>query len=208
MHRQAGAPQSTSRMKVSVGHTPLPRRRGPRAAAAALAAARLPGARAAQPCPPAQGTPRPNFVVIQTDDQTLAELYATWLTPIGVEARVMPNTLDLIKKAGRDLQPLLRLLPALLPSRATLLSGRYAHSNGVISTTRPRGGWDGYKKKAIYKHNLGVWLQDAGYRTIHRQVPQPLRGEQVPPTPRSRPAGTTGRPTRRTSPSASITATC
>ena len=110
---------------------------------------------------------RPNIVVIQTDDQTLRELYATWLTPLGIKARVMPNTLDLIARRGITFDRYYVSYPLCCPSRATLLSGRYAHSNGVISNDAPRGGWDGYKKKAIYRHNLGVWLQRAGYRTIH-----------------------------------------
>jgi N-acetylglucosamine-6-sulfatase len=116
---------------------------------------------------PAEATARPNIVLIQTDDQTLRELNSTWLTPLGFKARVMPNTLDLIGKQGITFDRYYVSYPLCCPSRATLLSGRYAHSNGVISNDAPRGGWDGYKKKAIFKHNLGVWLQDAGYRTIH-----------------------------------------
>ena len=122
----------------------------------------------------------------------------------------MPNTLDLIKKEGVTFNRYYVSYPLCCPSRATLLSGRYAHSNGVISNDAPRGGWDGYKKKAIYRHNLGVWLQDAGYRTIHiGKFLNHYGGEQARDRrPRFRPAGTTGRPTRRTSPSGSTTATC
>ena len=79
----------------------------------------------------------------------------------------MPNTLDLIKKTGVTFNRYYASYPLCCPSRATLLSGRYAHSHGVISNDAPRGGWPGYQEKAIYEHNLGVWLQTAGYRTIH-----------------------------------------
>ncbi|MFN8161857.1 MAG: sulfatase [Solirubrobacterales bacterium] len=110
---------------------------------------------------------RPNFVVIQTDDQTLAELHAHWLTPLGNRARVMPNTLDLIRRHGISFRRYYVSYPLCCPSRSSLLSGRYAHSNGVISNKAPNGGWVGFRKKPIYRHNLAVWLQRAGYRTIH-----------------------------------------
>ena len=181
---RAGAPQSTSRMTVSVeGHirSRIGARRFVFAALLGLLACLVPALRGTTP---AQGTPRPNIVVIQTDDQTLSELYATWLTPLGLEARVMPNTLDLIKKDGVTFNRYYVSYPLCCPSRATLLSGRYAHSNGVISNDAPRGGWDGYKKKAIYKHNLGVWLQEAGYRTIHiGKFLNHYGGEQAPTDP-------------------------
>jgi N-acetylglucosamine-6-sulfatase len=112
-------------------------------------------------------SPRPNIVVIQTDDQTLNALTATWVTATGTEARAMPHTLDRIGARGVTFSRYYASYPLCCPSRATLLSGRYAHSNGVISNDAPRGGWPGYKRKAIFRHNLGVWLQKAGYRTIH-----------------------------------------
>jgi N-acetylglucosamine-6-sulfatase len=122
---------------------------------------------AASPPAGARGTPRPNVVVIQTDDQTLSELYATWLTPLGLKARVMPHTLDEIGRRGVTFNRYYVSYPLCCPSRSTLLTGRYSHSNGVISNGPPLGGWPGYQKKAIYRHNLAVWLQQAGYRTIH-----------------------------------------
>ena len=142
--------------------------RARRLAAAALALCLGLGALAAAPGPGrAAPKPRPNVIVIQTDDQTLREMTATWVTATGVEARVMPNTLDRIRKRGVSFSRYYASYPLCCPARATLLSGRYAHSNGVISNDAPRGGWPGYRRKAIYRHNLGVWLQNAGYRTIH-----------------------------------------
>lgn len=137
------------------------------AAAALLALLVLIGPRVAGKTASAAARNPPNFVVIQTDDQTLRELGATWITPLGNRARVMPNTLDLIRKHGIHFNRYIVSYPLCCPSRSTLLSGRYAHSNGVISNAPPNGGWEGYRKKAIYRHNLGVWLQRRGYRTIH-----------------------------------------
>ena len=146
---------------------PLTGNRVPIAAAVLLALLVLVGLRGEGEAASAAAAPRPNFVVIQTDDQTLQQLGATWLTPLGNRARVMPNTLDLIRKHGVSFSRYNISYPLCCPSRSTLLSGRYAHSNGVISNAAPKGGWVGYQKKAIYRHNLGVWLQRAGYRTIH-----------------------------------------
>ena len=110
---------------------------------------------------------RPNVVLIQTDDQTLQELYATFKDPAGIDQRVMPNTLDLLGKGGITFTRYYVSYPLCCPSRATLLSGNYAHSSGVISNDFPRGGYYAYQHNQIFRHNLAVWLQQAGYRTIH-----------------------------------------
>ena len=88
--------------------------------------------------PPVAATPppggeHPNFVVIQTDDQTLDQLYATYTPPGGAPIVAMPNTLELIADQRRHLQPLLRLLPALLP-----LPGQPPHRSLRPQPQRPR----------------------------------------------------------------------
>jgi N-acetylglucosamine-6-sulfatase len=114
------------------------------------------------------GSQRPNFVVVQTDDQTLHELYSTWINPEGIEARTMPQTLDEIRKRGITFSRHYVSYPLCCPSRATLLSGRYAHGHGVLSNDAPRGGYyAGYKSRTIFDNNLATWLDGAGYRTIH-----------------------------------------
>jgi arylsulfatase A-like enzyme len=137
------------------------------AAAALLALVVVLGSRAAGE--PATAAPRqaPNIVVVQTDDQTLAELRAIRITPLGNRVRAMPNTLDLIRKHGISFNRYVASYPLCCPSRSTLLSGRYAHSTGVLSNSAPRGGWVAFRRHPIYRHNLAVWLHRAGYRTIH-----------------------------------------
>lgn len=115
----------------------------------------------------APGLPRPNVVLIQTDDQTLAQLYATIKTPAGLRARVMPNTLDLIGRRGVTFNNYYVSYPLCCPSRTTLLSGRYAHDSGVRSNDPPDGGYPAFRREPVGRHNLATWLQDAGYRTIH-----------------------------------------
>ena len=137
------------------------------AAAALLAALVLLGTRLPTGSAAAAAVQRPNIVVIQTDDQTLAELRATRVTPLGNRVRAMPNTLDLIRKHGVSFNRYIASYPLCCPSRSTLLSGRYSHSTGVLSNSAPRGGWVAFRHHPIYRHNLAVWLHRAGYRTIH-----------------------------------------
>jgi arylsulfatase A-like enzyme len=106
----------------------------------------------------------PSFVVIQTDDQTLDELYATFGEP---KLQAMPNTLNMIAKRGMTFNRYYVSYPLCCPSRASLLTGRYAHNNGVKGNIQPNGGYFGFSFRAAYSHNLAVWLQNDGYRTIH-----------------------------------------
>jgi arylsulfatase A-like enzyme len=106
----------------------------------------------------------PSFVVIQTDDQTLDQLYATFREP---RLQAMPNTLNLIAKRGMTFNRYYVSYPLCCPSRVSLLTGRYAHNDGVRGNVQPNGGYFGFSFRAAYTHNLATWLQGAGYRTIH-----------------------------------------
>ncbi len=117
---------------------------------------------------PLGGPARPNFIVIQTDDQTLAGLYASYRPYPGAPAiRAMPNTLDLIAKRGMTFNRYYVSYPLCCPSRVTLLTGRYAHNHNVRGNVAPNGGYPGFASRLAYTHNLAVWLQAAGYKTIH-----------------------------------------
>ncbi len=124
----------------------------------AAAAGRGGQAAAAEPQPP-------SFVVIQTDDQTLEGLYAEFLH--NPRLRAMPNTLDLIAKRGMTFNDYYVSYPLCCPSRVSLMTGRYAHSNGVKGNIQPNGGYFGFSFRAAMNHNIATWLQGAGYRTIH-----------------------------------------
>jgi arylsulfatase A-like enzyme len=107
---------------------------------------------------------RPSFLVIQTDDQTLEQLYATFGEP---KLQAMPNTLNMIAKRGMTFNRYYVPYPLCCPSRVSLLTGRYAHNNGVKGNVQPNGGYFGFSFRGAYTHNLATWLQGAGYRTIH-----------------------------------------
>lgn len=119
--------------------------------------------------PPLDPNPEPpSFVVIQTDDQTLDELYATFTAfPGAAETRAMPNTLDLLAGKGMTFNRYYVSYPLCCPSRVSLLTGRYAHNTGVKGNVQPNGGYYGFSFRAADSHNLATWLQGAGYRTIH-----------------------------------------
>jgi arylsulfatase A-like enzyme len=119
--------------------------------------------------PPGPALPvHPNFVVIQTDDSTLDQLYAAYTPYPGAAAiRAMPNTLNLIAKRGVTFNRYYVSYSLCCPSRVTLLTGRYAHNHNVRGNVPPEGGYPGFAKRAAFNHNIATWLQGAGYRTIH-----------------------------------------
>src|SRR5215208_4731301 len=107
----------------------------------------LPGA-AAQAAHDATA-PRPNIVVVWSDDQTLEEM------------RFLPKTQALIGREGVTFTNYFDSFSLCCPTRATFLTGQYAHSNGVEGNALPSGGY--YKLDST--KTLPVWLQRAGYRT-------------------------------------------
>jgi arylsulfatase A-like enzyme len=98
---------------------------------------------------PAAAAARPNVVVIMTDDQTVADLAS------------MPNTRHLIGDAGVTFRNSFVSLSQCCPSRATFLTGQYAHNHHVLTTQPPFGGFPAFDDS----QSLAVWLQRAGYAT-------------------------------------------
>jgi N-acetylglucosamine-6-sulfatase len=121
---------------------------------------------------------RPSFVVIQTDDETLDQLY-TVFNAGGVEIPAMPNTLSMIAGRGETFNRYYVSYPLCCPSRVTLLTGRYAHNSNVRGNVQPNGGYSGFRARGAWSHNLATWLQGAGYRTIH--IGKFLNGYGDPP---------------------------
>lgn len=96
--------------------------------------------------------PRPNVVVLMTDDQTLRSM------------RALPRTRALIGDAGARFANAFVSNPRCCPSRATFLTGQYSHNNGVFTNGPPIGGWQRLRGTSNW---LPTWLQGAGYRTVH-----------------------------------------
>ena len=94
---------------------------------------------------------RENVVVIMTDDQTAASL------------STMPNVNNLLGAEGTNFDQAIYSFPLCCPSRATNLTGQYAHNHGVLHNAPPFGGF----LQLDSTSTLPVWLQNAGYRTMH-----------------------------------------
>ncbi|HST69532.1 MAG TPA: sulfatase [Solirubrobacterales bacterium] len=129
---------------------------------ASLVFATLPSTGAAQQA----AKPKPSFVVIQVDDATIDQLYATF-SPGGIPIQAMPYTLSLIAGKGITFNRYYVPYPLCCPARVSLLTGRYAHNHNVKGNVPPNGGFTGFKARQAYSHNLAPWLQQAGYRTVH-----------------------------------------
>jgi len=109
----------------------------------------------AKASPAAKGS-RPNIVLITTDDQADHEL------------REMPRTMRLLARKGVEFTRAISPHPLCCPARAEILTGTYAHNNGVKHNTGRYGGYDRfatYRDGRNLRQNIGVWLRDRGYRT-------------------------------------------
>jgi arylsulfatase A-like enzyme len=138
------------------------------AALAVLAAAAGVGAAAGVEAQPAGAgaQPRPNIVLIVTDDQTMAQL----------SNATMPSTLGLIGEQGTTFANSIATTPLCCPSRASMITGQYGHNNGVLANA------GGYKHLVSPRNVLPLWLRAAGYYTAHvGRWLQGYKGKKVAP---------------------------
>ena len=94
---------------------------------------------------------RPNVVVVMSDDQTQASISE------------MPRVAELLGAKGATFSNSFTNWPLCCPSRATLLTGQYAHNHQVLGNEPPLGGFE----RLDTSETLAVWLQRAGYYTAH-----------------------------------------
>jgi N-acetylglucosamine-6-sulfatase len=94
---------------------------------------------------------KPNIVLITTDDQTLASL------------RVMDHVQRLLVERGASFETAISTFPLCCPSRASWITGQYAHNHGVIDNHARNGG--GYEALRDPARVLPAWLDAAGYDT-------------------------------------------
>ena len=107
--------------------------------------------------PPAEGSSErggsvwrstpPNILMIVTDDQTKGTM------------SVMPRTRALMVEGGTSFTNAYVTTPLCCPSRASILTGRYAHNHGV------RNNDDGVEYVLDPDSTIERYLHDAGYRT-------------------------------------------
>jgi arylsulfatase A-like enzyme len=99
----------------------------------------------------AQEPPRPNFVVVMSDDQGPGMM------------RALPAVTRLIGGRGAEFSNAFASFPLCCPARATLLTGQYAHNHGAKGNNAGSGG--GYSALRDPERNLAAWLQTSGYDT-------------------------------------------
>jgi len=120
---------------------------------ATLAIAALLGARGWIPAGPgpdsaqASTQPRPNVIVVMTDDQDAESMH------------VMPRVRSLLAEGGVKFTASFVNYPLCCPSRATFLTGQYARNHGVVTGS----GFSDLDSS----NTLAVWLQRTGYATAH-----------------------------------------
>lgn len=108
--------------------------------------------RAPLPVPASAAEPlRPNILVIMTDDQTVADM------------RVLPKTRALVGEQGTAFTNSFVSYSLCCPSRSTFLTGQFPHNHGVVQNSGPNGGY----QRLDHSNTLPVWLQEAGYYTVH-----------------------------------------
>jgi arylsulfatase A-like enzyme len=91
---------------------------------------------------------RPNVLVIEADDMRADEL------------RWMPNVRRLLQRPGLTFENSFSPFPLCCPSRASFLTGQYAHNHRVFSHLEPFG-FASFRDR----RTLATALQRAGYRT-------------------------------------------
>ncbi|HEX8990822.1 MAG TPA: sulfatase [Anaerolineales bacterium] len=94
---------------------------------------------------------RPNIIVILTDDQP----YQT--------VDYMPTVRNVLEAQGVNFANGFMTTPLCCPSRASILSGLYAHNHQVLTDRWPMGG----ARKFDDSRSFAIWLHAAGYETAY-----------------------------------------
>jgi N-acetylglucosamine-6-sulfatase len=119
---------------------------------------------------------RPNVIVIETDDQNQSDM------------QYLPATQAILGAHGTTFRNSYVEYPLCCPSRATFLTGQYAHNHHVTTTDLPNG-YNGLD----HSNTLAVWLKRAKYNTamvgkylngygINDGIPEPVSdAREIPP---------------------------
>jgi N-acetylglucosamine-6-sulfatase len=98
-------------------------------------------------------TNQPNIIFILTDDLDYAS------------AQKMPNLSSLLLDEGASFENAFISQSLCCPSRATILTGLYAHNHNVKGNRPPDGGFEKFRDEGLEEKTIAVRLQEAGYRT-------------------------------------------
>ena len=126
---------------------------------------------------PESSPPRPNIVVVLTDDQDVR------LGSMGFMPQVQAQLAD----EGMTFTNFYVPLPLCCPSRVTLLRGQYAHNHQVVSNLPPTGGFQKAYETGVENATIATALRQYGYRTA--LVGKYLNGYPLPENPTYIPPG-------------------
>jgi arylsulfatase A-like enzyme len=78
----------------------------------------------------------------------------------------MPKALSLLANAGVTFTNSFVATSICAPSRASILTGVYAHNHDLLTNLPPRGGYNKFYGEGREGSTIATWLKAAGYRTI------------------------------------------
>ncbi len=112
---------------------------------------------------------RPDIVLVVTDDQRWDSLGG------------MPAVQQHLVSEGVRFSNAFVVDPLCCPSRASILTGTYAHTTGVYANSGRYGGWRAFHRGSE-SSTVATWLQDAGYRTgLFGKYLNGYRSLEIPP---------------------------
>lgn len=97
---------------------------------------------------------RPNILFVLTDDLDTESVGH------------MPKLEKLVASRGTTFDDAFVTTPQCCPSRASILTGKYAHNHGVISNEPPEGGAPKFLSSDGHASTVATWLDGQGYETV------------------------------------------
>jgi arylsulfatase A-like enzyme len=94
-------------------------------------------------------TPQPNLILVVTDDLDHSST----------------SFLSRLQDEGLRFSNMVVTTPLCAPSRASILTGQYAHNHTILGNGPPLGAYQIFRDRGYNEANIGPWLHDAGYRT-------------------------------------------
>jgi arylsulfatase A-like enzyme len=104
----------------------------------------------------AEAATRPNIVFVLLDDLDLRT---------ASDAAIMPHVHQRLTVEGATFTRAYTEYALCSPSRATMLTGLYAHNSGVRRNATPFGGFETFHANRLHDRSVNKFLQAAGYRT-------------------------------------------
>jgi N-acetylglucosamine-6-sulfatase len=99
---------------------------------------------------------QPNIIFILTDDLDYASAFK------------MPQITSLLAEQGTSFEQAFTSQSLCCPSRATILTGLYAHNSGIKGNKPPDGGFEKFRDEGFEEDTIATRLQEeGGYRTAY-----------------------------------------